>query len=552
MAQPPAPESLWQRLAHLPGRTPLRVKLTAIVLVLVTAAVALISVTGIFFLRQYLLNQADQTLTTWVDQRTNYIGFQVGSYLSGQGRQAAAYSIQWLPKSGSVEQTTGQLTGIHNGVPAVTAAPGPTVRRGAGWLNQGNTPVTVGGSNGSRWRVVSGVETFANGAGRNVSGTVIIGMNVTNIYQTIGELTLVDVIISCILLLVLGVLAIAVISASMRSLTDIERTAQAIAAGDLSRRIPEHDPRTEVGRLGRALNVMLARIESSFRARAASEAAARRSEEAARYSAFTASQSEDRMRRFVADASHELRTPLTAIRGYAEYYRQRGGAERPGQPKPEGQLTRSDLDHLIQRVEQEAKRMGVLVDDLLLLARLDQQRPLDVRTVDLLAIGADALHDARIIAPTRTINLTVGSPEAALVIGDEVGLRQVVGNLMSNAMTHTPDGTPIDITIRVDTLSNGHAPVAGEPAVILEVTDHGPGLTPEQAEHVFERFYRTDRARSRTAGGTGLGLAIVTAMISAHHGQVWVDRRPRDGATFGFALPLPPEARHAPDLPESG
>jgi signal transduction histidine kinase len=552
MAQPPAPESLWQRLAHLPGRTPLRVKLTAIVLVLVTAAVALISVTGIFFLRQYLLNQADQTLTTWVDQRTNYIGFQVGSYLSGQGRQAAAYSIQWLPKSGSVEQTTGQLTGIHNGVPTVTAAPGPTVRRGAGWLNQGNNPVTVGGSNGSRWRVVSGVETFANGAGRNVSGTVIIGMNVTNIYQTIGELTLVDVIISCILLLVLGVLAIAVISASMRSLTDIERTAQAIAAGDLSRRIPENDPRTEVGRLGRALNVMLARIESSFRARAASEAAARRSEEAARYSAFTASQSEDRMRRFVADASHELRTPLTAIRGYAEYYRQRGGAERPGQPKPEGQLTRSDLDHLIQRVEQEAKRMGVLVDDLLLLARLDQQRPLDVRTVDLLAIGADALHDARIIAPTRTINLTVGSPEAALVIGDEVGLRQVVGNLMSNAMTHTPDGTPIDITIRVDTLSNGHAPVAGEPAVILEVTDHGPGLTPEQAEHVFERFYRTDRARSRTAGGTGLGLAIVTAMISAHHGQVWVDSRPGDGATFGFALPLAPEARHAPDLPESG
>jgi signal transduction histidine kinase len=552
MAQPPAPESLWQRLAHLPGRTPLRVKLTAIVLVLVTAAVALISVTGIFFLRQYLLNQADQTLTTWVDQRTNYIGFQVGSYLSGQGRQAAAYSIQWLPKSGSVEQTTGQLTGIHNGVPTVTAAPGPTVRRGAGWLNQGNNPVTVGGSNGSRWRVVSGVETFANGAGRNVSGTVIIGMNVTNIYQTIGELTLVDVIISCILLLVLGVLAIAVISASMRSLTDIERTAQAIAAGDLSRRIPENDPRTEVGRLGRALNVMLARIESSFRARAASEAAARRSEEAARYSAFTASQSEDRMRRFVADASHELRTPLTAIRGYAEYYRQRGGAERPGQPKPEGQLTRSDLDHLIQRVEQEAKRMGVLVDDLLLLARLDQQRPLDFRTVDMLAIGADALHDARVIAPARTITLTVGSPEAALVIGDEVGLRQVVGNLMSNAMTHTPDGTPIDITIRVDNLSNGHAPVAGEPAVILEVTDHGPGLSPEQAEHVFERFYRTDRARSRTAGGTGLGLAIVAAMISAHHGEVWVDSRPGEGATFGFALPLAPEARHAPDQPESG
>ncbi len=365
----------------------------------------------------------------------------------------------------------------------------------------------------------------------------------------------------------------------MRPLHDIERTADAIAAGDLGRRVPERDPRTEVGKLGRSLNVMLAHIEAAFRARTASEEAARRSEEAARRSAQDASRSEDRMRQFVADASHELRTPLTAIRGFAEYYRQRGGvgeasddeqatpaaaiarepAAQGGEAGPEtvvpaglpaGPMTIAELDRLIERVESQAVRMGVLVDDMLQLARLDQQRALDFRTVDLLAIAADALHDARVIAPKRAINLTVGTPDAPLVTGDEVGLRQVVGNLMSNAMTHTPDGTPIEITIRSGTLGNGHGPSMparqpAEPAVILEVTDHGAGLTEDQREHVFERFYRTDRARSRTAGGTGLGLAIVSAMVSAHHGKVWVDSEPGKGATFGFALPLAPEARPA-------
>jgi two-component system OmpR family sensor kinase len=308
--------------------------------------------------------------------------------------------------------------------------------------------------------------------------------------------------------------------------------------------VPERDPRTEVGKLGRSLNTMLAQIEAAFLARTASEEAARRSEDAARRSAYAASRSEERVRQFVADASHELRTPLTAIRGFAEYYRQRGGVADAST------LSRADLDKLIERVEAEARRMGVLVDDMLLLARLDQQRQPEFRTVDLLAIAADAMHDARVIAPDRAINLTVGTSDAPLVTGDEVGLRQVVANLMSNAMTHTPEGTPIDITIRTGAMSDGHGSAAvcvpaaaPEPAVILEVADQGPGLSEEQKEHVFERFYRTDRARTRTAGGTGLGLAIVAALISAHDGRVWVDSQPGKGATFGFALPLAPEAR---------
>jgi signal transduction histidine kinase len=539
--------SIWRSLGHLPGRTPLRVKLTAAVLVLVTAALTVISVTGVAYLRHYLLNQADQALTAQVTGlRSQFVQNQVISYLisDGQSLQPSAYSVQWLASAGPVHQTSSTISGGRNGQGLGPAA-GPTVRQGTSWLDKGlNDPITASGAAGSRWRVVSATATLPNPSGPAFSGTIIVGINVTSVYKTIGELTLVDVIISCVLLLVLGVLAIAVISASMRPLTDIEQTAQAIAAGDLTRRVPDRDPRTEVGRLGRSLNTMLSHVEAAFRARTASEEAARRSEEAARRSASAASQSEDRMRQFVADASHELRTPLTAIRGYAEYYRQRGGTVP--EPSDDG-LTGPDLDHLIQRVEQEAKRMGVLVDDLLLLARLDEQRPPDFRTVDMLAIGADALHDARVIAPKRTISLTVASPDAAFVIGDEVGLRQVVGNLMSNAMKHTPDGTPIDITIRVATLANGSAPGAGEPAVILEVTDHGPGLTPQQQQHVFERFYRTDRARSRTAGGTGLGLAIVAAMISAHHGRVWVNSQPGNGATFAVALPLAPEARQAAD-----
>jgi two-component system OmpR family sensor kinase len=346
---------------------------------------------------------------------------------------------------------------------------------------------------------------------------------------------------------------IAIVRASLRPLTDIELTAEAIAAGDLTRRVPDRDPGTEVGRLGRSLNTMLAQIETSFRAREESETAARRSEE--------------RMRQFVADASHELRTPLTAMRGYAEYYRQRGGvaphetaaADQPpsaadraargsaaaAPPNGNGSLTKADLDRIMQRVEQESARMGVLVEDMLLLARLDQQRPIERRPVDLLTLAVDAVQDARMIAPTRSIELTVGSGAAFLVLGDEVRLRQVIGNLMSNALTHTPDGTPVEVRILSATRH-------GAPGVVLEVADQGQGLRADQTERVFERFYRADQARTRKTGGSGLGLAIVAALVAAHDGTVAVDSTPGHGATFRITLPLAPEAQYRqPDPDES-
>jgi two-component system OmpR family sensor kinase len=225
------------------------------------------------------------------------------------------------------------------------------------------------------------------------------------------------------------------------------------------------------------------------------------------------------MRQFVADASHELRTPLTSIRGFAELHRQ-GAVTDP-----------DEVSRLLARIEGEAKRMGLLVDDLLLLARLDQQRPLERAPVALDHIAAAAVEAARAAAPERPIELEVaGDGDPLVVDGDEPRLHQVVGNLLDNALAYSPAGTPV--TVRVGRTRRDDADLA-----TAEVIDHGPGLTPEQAERVFERFYRVDAARSRALGGTGLGLSIVAAIVAAHGGTVEVDSAPGAGATFRVLLP---------------
>jgi two-component system OmpR family sensor kinase len=222
--------------------------------------------------------------------------------------------------------------------------------------------------------------------------------------------------------------------------------------------------------------------------------------------------SEERMRRFITDASHELRTPLTTIRGFAELYRQ--GAAK-------------DVEMLMSRIESESRRMGLLVDDLLLLARLDAQRPLERRRVDLLALATDAVHDGQSIAPQRTITMEVfdgpGTPE---VLGDEARLRQVLGNLVANALQHTPETARI--TVRVGTADDD---------AVLEVADEGPGMTQEDAQRVFERFYRTDSSRTRASGGSGLGLSIVDSLVYAHGGRVTVTTAPGQGCCFRVILP---------------
>jgi len=523
----------WQKARQLPGRVPLRIKLITAVLALVAIALVAISIAGLSVLSTYLLDQQDGLLAQTQGQATHQMELYLADTTSYPQPNAYPASLDWQPANGHVQHVllpTQSQFGMRFAAPTV---PGPAIPTGQSW-SLGQTMTVSALSGGHRWRVMAFPTTFDTPNGQ-VSGTMLVGTDVSSVYDTIGTLAHIDLIVSGVVLVALAIVGIAIVRTSLRPLTDIELTAQAIAAGDLSRRVPDRDPRTEVGRLGRSLNTMLAQVEAAFHARETSEAAARWSEE--------------RMRQFVADASHELRTPLTAIRGYAEYYRQRGGALGNGarhaapastelSPANGGQLTEPDVDRIMQRVEQESARMGVLVEDMLLLARLDQQRPLERRPVDLLTLAADAVQDARMIAPQRKIELIVGKGAAFLVLGDEQRLRQVIGNLMSNALTHTPDGTPIDVRIFTHG-PDGRLPV---PSVTLEVDDHGPGLSKEQSDRVFERFYRADQARRRKTGGAGLGLAIVSALVTAHGGAVGVDTAPGNGATFWITLPLAAEA----------
>jgi two-component system OmpR family sensor kinase len=362
-------------------------------------------------------------------------------------------------------------------------------------------PFTVSAVRGSTpWRVLA--LPFSDG-----SGTLLVAMSLADVQSTVGHLELLELLVGLAVVAVLVGVGNVVLHASLRPLREVEQTAGAIAAGDLSQRVRERDRRTEVGRLAAAINSMLSQIETAFRAQAKSEAQARTSEE--------------RMRRFVADASHELRTPLTSIRGFAELYRQGAVSD-----------TR-DIDRAMQRIEDEAARMGVLVNDLLLLARLDQQRPLRRAPVDLLTLANDAVHDIRATAPDRAVTLEVPTVDPPpLVNGDEDRLRQVLANLLSNAVRHTPAGSPVTVRVytRVDAGGMGWA--------VLEVADHGPGLSPADATRIFERFYRADESRSREDGGAGLGLSIVATIAAAHEGRASVDTAPGEGATFRVELPL--------------
>ncbi len=537
----------WQAVRRLSARTSLRTKLVTALLALVAIALAVMSFVGVAVFGNYLQNQVDVQLRSLDAQVQN----APAAFLGGHHTIFVLNNnvVEVLGPNGQPVTVLGNLQDL--------SIPGPAIPTSE--LGNSGQPFTVPAqSGGDGWRVITQPLQYSTDGVTTQSGTLVVGLSLGNLDQTMAYLIRLDVIVSVVILIVLMIVGFAVVRANLQPLVDIEETAGEIAEGHLNRRVPERDPRTEIGSLGRSLNIMLSQIEAAFHAREESEAAAH--------------QSEERMRRFIADASHELRTPLTAIRGFAEYYRQRGGlvphwdksaagsaaADEAGSGALDmgGGLTPDDLDRIMHRVEKEAARMGLLVEDLLLLARLDQQRPLARKPIDLLSLAADAVHDARLLAPDRTVELSVQPGAAFLVIGDDARLRQVIGNLMSNALTHTPDGSPIEVSIGSGTLDPRIPDSA--PAVTLDVTDHGPGMTPEQAQRVFERFYRADQARTRTTGGSGLGLAIVRALVTAHGGAASVRTAPGRGATFRIALPLAPEAQGGmaadddPDLDEPG
>jgi two-component system OmpR family sensor kinase len=344
----------------------------------------------------------------------------------------------------------------------------------------------IKGTGGSQYIATAWTEDFFGG------DSVVFAIPLDEANKTLNNLLVLEIEIGVAVVLATVLLALLIIRLGLRPLEKMGAAAGEIAAGDYSKRVEPATPKTEIGRLGLALNAMLAQIEAAFAQRTASER---------------------RLRRFIADASHELRTPLTSIRGYSEMLR-RGAEESP-----------HDADLARRRIEEESVRMSALVDDMLLIARLDQGRPLEARPVDLQVIARDAAADARAVAPQREI--TLDAPDTVIVAGDDTRLRQVVSNLVRNALVHTPPATPVEIAV---TTVNGTAH--------LSVADHGSGLRAEDRDRIFEPFYRADSSRSRDSGGAGLGLSIVNAVVVAHGGRIQVKETNGGGATFDVELPL--------------
>ncbi|WP_051299365.1 sensor histidine kinase [Arthrobacter castelli] len=474
----------------------LRAQLITILSLLMVVVVGVTCALTISFLRGFLIEQLDDNLSN--------------------NRQAVSNRLFGMTDSQSVELTNYYGALFTPGGEQIIAfesddAPvldRPTLAEVKSLSGRARTvPGTADNSDG--WRVR--IYPLESG-----EGSVAVALPMEDTAELLGEATERILIGGLLATAVAAGVAYLAVTRAFKPLTRMEKTAAAIAAGDLTQRVRVENPYTEVGRLSKSLNAMLAHIEGAFASRSASE---------------------KKMRQFVADASHELRTPLVTIRGFSELHRH--GALQ----------TEEDVSTAMVRIENEAKRMGRMVEDLLMLARIDEQRPLEMQPVDLLLLANDAATDAMAGAPDRqirVISLDGGCPSSAPTAGDEPRLRQVVGNLVANALRYTPEGSPIEIAVGTQRV------IDERKDSILQVRDHGPGISEEEAGRVFERFYRADTSRTRETGGSGLGLAIVAAIVAQHDGTVRLDDTEGGGATMWIRLPYVDPPAETGESGESG
>ena len=496
----------WERKQHTGAakrglsRLPLHTSLIIIVMV--------ISAGGMFFtglavtstLREFMQSRIDASLESTAHSPFIEQGrLPVQSAYSENPRLPSQYFVQVTHSDGSVVSYDYGFESYPN-LDSVTHETGP---------------VTVSAARGSKstahWRAM---------ALKSQDGDlVVVAVSLDDNERTISRLFLLEAGLGMLVLAVLLILTWYVVRRSLRPLSHVERVAGKIADGDLSQRLPEWPPDTEVGALSRSLNKMLAQIEQSFVAVERSEAEAQENARVARKAEAQAREAEQTMRRFIGDASHELRTPLTSVSGYAELY-------RTGQT--------DDLNLVLDSISAEAERMSVLVQDLLDLARMDNSRPLEHKSVDILSVAISVIQNMKVNYPDRDISMTNNCVEPPIVTGDSARLHQVLTNLMTNALKHA--GPEAAVRIALDDSTLGTSPK--KKAVRIRVIDNGVGIPPEDSEHIFERFYRADSSRSRhQGGGSGLGLSIVQGLVEQHGGKVTADSVVDEGTTFTVLLP---------------
>ncbi|MCP3818247.1 HAMP domain-containing histidine kinase [Streptomyces sp. A3M-1-3] len=492
------------------GHWTLRSRLVVVSAALTALALIGANTAGVILLRSYLIDRVDRQLAV-----PGLRGQLVTSLTerAGDGPPSQTPGERFLAQVFGADSRIYlyERTGERGVYPEEATEPGPVLPAAAELADRTDVPFTVPGQDGGAdWRAV--VKAVEPTTGLETGGFIVTATSLAQVEETSERLLLIDAAVVAVALALLGAGAAVLVRVGLRPLTRMEATAGIIAAGDLSQRVPDTDPHTEPGRLGRAMNAMLGRVEYEIGARTASEL---------------------KLRRFLADASHELRTPLTSIRGFAELYR-RGG----------------DGADAMRRIEAEAARMGVLVEDLLMLARLDEQREPQKLPVDLLELTVDVARGLHARSTSRVVRIldldeSGGLIEPMVVTGDPLQLRQVLGNLLANADRHTPPSAQITIRLgsrRPDALSPAVAAAgtllpADRPAAVIEVADTGPGVPPVHAPYVFERLYRADPAR--TGGGAGLGLSIAAAIVEAHGGRMDLAAQPSGtGATFRVTLPL--------------